>query len=133
MLVGGGGWVARRGASVKTAARQRADAATRELREAQSRRLAALGTAAQGYFEAAERRERAQALVEQEDERAAEALRAVRELVETNKAAAELCGVSVYEVTAAVSAGAVPSAAPPMAQPARAEVPEAAVTDATGG
>ncbi len=100
--------MARRGASVKTAARLRADEATRELREAQSRRLAALGAAAQGYFEAAERRERAQLLVDQEDARAKEALRAVRELVDTNKAAAELCGVSVYEVTAAMAAGTAP-------------------------
>lgn len=96
--------MARRGASVKTAARLRADEATRELREAQARKFAALGTAAQGYFEAAERRERAQAVVEEEDARAKEALRAVRELVDTNKAAAELCGVSVYEVTAAMAA-----------------------------
>lgn len=102
--------MARRGASVKTAARLRANEATRELREAQSRRLAALGAATQGYFEAAERRERAQAAVEQEDARAKEALRAVRELVDTNKAAAELCGVSVYEVTAAMAAH---TAAPP--------------------
>ncbi|GAA2046535.1 hypothetical protein GCM10009839_58680 [Catenulispora yoronensis] len=94
----------RRGPSVKTAARQRADAATRQMKEAQARRFAALGTAAQGYFEAAERRERAQAVVEEEDGRAKEALRAVRELVDTNKAAAELCGVSVYEVTAAMAA-----------------------------
>jgi hypothetical protein len=94
----------RRGPSVKTAARQRADAATREMKEVQARRFAALGAAAQGYFEAAERRQRAQAVVEEEDERAKEALRAVRELVDTNKAAAELCGVSVYEVTAAMAA-----------------------------
>ena len=94
----------RRGPSVKTAARQRADAATREMKEAQARRFAALGAAAQGYFEAAERRERAQAVVEEEDGRAKEALRTVRELVDTNKAAAELCGVSVYEVTAAMAA-----------------------------
>ncbi len=100
--------MARRGASVKTAARLRADEATRELREAQARRLAALGAAAQGYFEAAERRERAQLLVDQEDARAKEALRAVRELVDTSKAAAELCGVSVYEVTAAMAAGTAP-------------------------
>jgi hypothetical protein len=96
--------MARRGASVKTAARLRANEATRELREAQSRRLAALEAATQGYFETAERRKRAQAVVEQEDAQAKEALRAVRELVDTNKAAAELCGVSVYEVTAAMSA-----------------------------
>lgn len=96
--------MARRGASVKAAARLRADEATRELREAQSRKLAALGAAAQGYFEAAERRERAQAVVDDEDAQAKEALRAVRELVDTNKAAAELCGVSVYEVTAAIAA-----------------------------
>ena len=108
--------MARRGASVKAAARLRADEATRELREAQSRKLAALGAAAQGYFEAAERRERAQALVEQEDARAAQALCAVRELVETNKAAAELCGVSVYEVTAAMAAMASPRSAPPVQQ-----------------
>ncbi|MGH3492012.1 MAG: hypothetical protein ACRDQ1_02095, partial [Sciscionella sp.] len=85
--------MARRGASVKTAARLRADEATRQLREAQARKFAALGAAAQGYFEAAERRERAQAVVEEEDARAKEALRSVRELVDTNKAAAELCGV----------------------------------------
>lgn len=96
--------MARRGASVRAAARLRADEATRELREAQLRKLAALGTAAQGYFEAAERRERARAVVEQEEVRAQEALCAVRELVETNKAAAELCGVSVYDVTAAMAA-----------------------------
>ena len=94
----------RRGPSVKTAARQRADAATREMKEKQARRFAELGAAAQGYFEAAERRERAQAVVEEEDGRAKEALRAVRELVDTNKAAAELCGVSVYEVTAVMAA-----------------------------
>ena len=98
----------RRGPSVKTAARQRADEATRRMREAQARHFAALGAAAQGYFEAAERRERARVVVEQEDARAKEALRVVRELVDTNKAAAELCGVSVYEVTAAVAAGTAP-------------------------
>lgn len=96
--------MARRGPSVRTAARLRADEATRTLREEQSRRLAALGAATQGYFEAAERRERAQLVVEEENARAKEALRAVRELVDTNKAAAELCEVSVYEVTAAVAA-----------------------------
>lgn len=112
----------RRGPSVKSAARQRADAATRELREAQKRRFAALGAATQGYFEAAERRDRAQAAVEAEDALAKKALCAVRELVETNKAAAELCGLSVYEVTSAIAgppparveaAQAVPAAAPP--------------------
>lgn len=116
--------MARRGASVKTAARLRADEATRELREAQSRRLAALGAAAQGYFEAAERRERAQAVVEQEDAQAKEALRAVRELVETNKAAAELCGVTVYEVTAAMAS---PAQAPPAQVPRQDPAPLPAI------
>ncbi|HEV2634539.1 MAG TPA: hypothetical protein VGX23_05300 [Actinocrinis sp.] len=122
----------RRGASVKAAARLRADEATRELREAQSRKLAALGAAAQGYFEAAERCERAQGVVEQEEVRAQEALRAVRELVETNKAAAELCGVSVYEVTAAMAAVASrPALVPPRGPapaPVSAAVPPVAVT-----
>ncbi len=113
----------RRGASVKVAARLRADEATRELREAQSRRMAALGAAAQGYFEAAERRERAQALVEQEDAQAAEALCAVRELVETNKAAAELCGVSIYEVTAAMAAVTSRAAQVPQQGPAPVRAP----------
>src|SRR5258708_7798251 len=100
--------MARRGPSVKTAARLRADEARRELREAQARRFTALAAATQGYFEAAERRDRAQAVVQEEDARAKEALRAVRELVDTNKAAAELCGVSVYDVTAAMAAGTSP-------------------------
>ncbi len=108
--------MARRGASVKTTARLRTDEATRKLREAQSRLLAALGAAVQGYFEAAERRKRAQAVVEQEEAQVRAALRAVRELVETNKAAAELCGVSVSEVTAAM-------AAPAPAQPAQVPQP----------
>lgn len=101
----------RRGPSVRTAARQRAEEATRQMREQQARRLAAVGAAAEGYFEAAERRERAQAVVDQEDARAKEALRVVRELVDTNKAAAELCGVAVSEVTAAIAAGAMPALA----------------------
>ena len=111
--------MARRGASVKAAARLRADEATRELREAQARKLAALGAAAQGYFEAAERRERAQVVVEQEEARAQVALRVVGELVETNKAAAELCRVSVYEVRAAMAAvGTSPTAQVPRQGPA---------------
>lgn len=119
--------MARRGASVRAAARLRADEATRELREAQSRKLAALGAAAQSYFEAAERRERAQAVVDGEDAQAKEALRAVRELVETNKAAAELCGVSVYEVTAAMAAPA-PAPRAQVPQPAPVPLPASALT-----
>jgi len=123
----------RRGPSVKSAARLRAEAATRELREAQKQRFAALGVAAQGYFEAAERRERAQATVEEEDGRAQEALRSVRALVETNRAAAELCGVSVYEVTAAMAAGAPPvPVARAQAVPATAPQPAPPVA-VTGG
>jgi hypothetical protein len=126
--------MARRGASVKAAARLRADEATRELREAHSRKLAALGAAAQGYFEAAERRERAQGVVEQEEVRAQEALCAVRELVETNKAAAELCGVSVYEVTAAMAAVTSRAAQVPQRSPAPVPAPvSTAPVPVTGG